>query len=401
MPQNFQKKILKNGITLLFEKRNLPIISVSITNKFGAAYEESKIKGIAHLIEHLLFTGTKTRTHEDISREIEKRGGVLNAFTTHELTSFWFKLPSEHIFSGLDILTDILLNPTFKKEKFEKEKKIILEEIKMYQDNPRTAIFQQIEKNLFEPPFGNLIIGSKETVSALQRNFVVNYFKEMYSPENYIVTLVGKADFKKVCEYLENKFKKENKKLSLQKIKKKNAHSIEKRPGIDQAHFVFALHGPLPNEKNFYTLQVLDAYLASGMSSRLFLEIREKRGLAYTVLSSIDAEKNYSTYSIYTGTTKEAIEEVKSIILQEFNNIQKMTEQNLKEAKERLIGLKRVLSEESTNVMTQLTYSELTGNALKYYQFDTKVNEVKLEEVKKLSQSLIKNYSTAIIIPDN
>src|SRR3989344_706442 len=104
--KNFFKKKLKNGMVVLFEKRELPLVSVSITNRFGGAYEKSGIKGIAHFIEHLVFTGTKTRTHEDISREIEKKGGVLNAFTAQEITSFHFKMQSEHLFSGLDILID-------------------------------------------------------------------------------------------------------------------------------------------------------------------------------------------------------------------------------------------------------------------------------------------------------
>ena len=126
----FMKRKLSNGIVVLMEKRDLPVVSLSITNKFGAAFEESEIKGIAHFIEHLVFTGTKTRSHEDISREIEKKGGILNAFTAHEATSFWFKLPSEHLFAGMDILIDMLKNPKFDEEKFEKEKKVILEEIK-------------------------------------------------------------------------------------------------------------------------------------------------------------------------------------------------------------------------------------------------------------------------------
>src|SRR3989338_7775932 len=139
---NFQKKKLKNGIIVLYEQRDLPLISLSITNRFGGAYEQSKTKGIAHFIEHLLFTGTKTRTHEQISREIEKKGGVLNAFTAHEVTSYWFKLPSEHLFSGLEILIDMLKNPVFNPEKFEKEKRVILEEIKMYHDSPQSHVFE-------------------------------------------------------------------------------------------------------------------------------------------------------------------------------------------------------------------------------------------------------------------
>lgn len=395
---NFQKKKLKNGITVIFEERDLPIVSLSITNKFGGAFEESKIKGIAHVIEHLLFTGTKTRTHEDISREIEKRGGLLNAFTAHEVTSYWFKIQSKHLFSGLDILTDMLKNPALNKEKFEKEKKVILEEIKMCHDNPHVSVHEQIEKNLYEKPFGELIIGSKETVSSLDRDFVADYFKKMYSPENFIVTIVGKADFKKVCEYLEKAFTSENKKLKIIKIKKKNAETTESRPGIDQAQFIFAIHSPLQTAPEYPALQVLNGYLAKGMSSQLFLEIREKRGLAYAITGSIEAEKNYSYYAIYVGTTKEAIKEVKQLIIQGFKDVEKMTEKDLEETKDKIIGFRKVTSEESVNVMNSLMYEELNGDANEYYKFEEKIKAVTLEQVKQLAE--IKKYSTATILPE-
>jgi predicted Zn-dependent peptidase len=350
-------------------------------------------------MEHLVFTGTKTRSHEDISREIEKKGGLLNAFTAHEVTSFWFKLPSEHLFAGLDILTDMMNNPIFDKAKFEKEKKVIIEEIKMYHDNPRLHVMDQIEKNLYEKPFGDLIIGSKETISALDRDFVANYFKENYNPENFVVTVIGDADFEKICSYLEKNFKANKSKYKVKEIKKKNAETYEERPGIDQAHFVFGAHAPLASDDRYYALQVLDAYLASGMSSRLFLEIREKRGLAYAVKSDLAAEKNYSHYIIYVGTTKEAVPEVKKLILQEFGNIKNMTEENLKEAKEMVIGLKRVTSEESSSVMNELMFAEMLGKSEEYYKYHEKINAVTLEQVKELARELAKKYSIAAIVP--
>src|SRR3989338_3780531 len=154
----FLSKKLSNGMIVNMEKRELPVVSFSISNPFGAAYEESKIKGIAHLIEHLVFTGTKTRSHEDISREIEKKGGIVNAFTAQEVTSFWFKLPAEHVFSGIDILADILQNPVFDKAKFEKEKRVVLEEIKMYHDDPSRFVHETVLENLYEKPLGEGII---------------------------------------------------------------------------------------------------------------------------------------------------------------------------------------------------------------------------------------------------
>lgn len=397
---NFQKKKLKNGITVLHERRDLPVVSFGISNPFAASHEPSEIKGIAHFIEHLLFTGTETRTHEDISREIEKRGGILNAFTAQDVTSYWFKLPSEHLFSGMDIIIDMLKNPKFDEEKFEKEKKVILEEIKMYHDMPQRHVFEKIEENLYEKPFGEGIIGSKETVSKMTRDFVKEFFSKKYSPENYIVTLVGNADFDKVCEYLENSFEICGEKIEALEIKKKNTETTEERDGIDQAHFVFAMHAPESTDEKRYTLESLHSYLASGMSSKLFLEIREKRGLAYSVRGTIHSEKNYSYYSIYVGTTKESIPEVKKLILEGFEKVSEMTEKDLEESKERLIGLKKVSSEEGVNVMNELLFEELsTGKAENNYEFEKNINKVKLEEVKSLAKEIVKKYSTAAIVP--
>ncbi|MDO8508388.1 MAG: pitrilysin family protein [Nanoarchaeota archaeon] len=397
--KDFFKKKLKNGITVVMEKRALPVVSLSISNRFGGAYEKSEIKGIAHFIEHLVFTGTKTRTHEDISREIEKKGGILNAFTSNEVTCFYFKMPSEHIFFGLDVLIDILKNPKFDKEKFEKEKKVILEEIKMYKDDPQKHVFEKIEEALFEKPLGEGVIGSEETIRKMNRDFVFDFYKKAYSPENYIVTIVGNADFEKICSYLEKNFKKENRGMREEPIKKKNAFLEVKREGIDQANFVFAMHAPLVGSKEYYVLEVLDAYLADGMSSRLFLKIREERGLAYAVKSSIVGEKNYNYYLIYAGTTKEAVPEVKKLIIEEFEKIKDMKEKDLKEAKDRIVGLRHVSKEESSRVMNELMFAELTGDAEEYYHFEEKIKKVKLDEVKKLAKSLIKEYSTASVLP--
>ena len=394
----FYKKKLKNGVTVLMEKRDLPIVSVSIANKFGGAYERSEIKGIAHVIEHLVFTGTKTRTHEDISREIEKKGGILNAFTGNEMTCFYFKLPSKHLFSGFDILVDLLKNPIFDKRKFEKEKRVILEEIKMYKDDPQKHVFELIEQALYEKPFGEGIIGNEKSVSSLERDSVFELYKMAYGG-NYIVSIVGDADFEEICSYLEKNFEKGKYDNRLIEIKKKNENIVVEREGVDQANFILAVHAPFAGNKDFYTLEVLDAYLADGMSSRLFLKIREEKGLAYAVKSSIVAEKNYSYYLIYVGTMKDNVEEVKKIILEEFGNIDKMNEKDLREAKERVIGLRKVASEDSSRVMQELLSFELVGDAKDYYKYDDIIFKVKLDDVKKLANELIKEYSTAMVLP--
>lgn len=393
----FFRRTLSNGVRVIGEVRELPVVSLSITNEFGASHETADIKGIAHVIEHMVFTGTKTRSHEDISREIEKKGGIINAFTSDSVTSFWFKLPSEHLNAGLDILTDILNNPTFDEKKFEKEKKVILEEIKMYHDAPQYHIYEKINENLYEKPFGIGVIGTKETVSNLKRNFVADYFKQKYSPENYIVTFVGKVDPEKLCAYLEKKFKRGNRNSTPQKIQMKNAKSVENRQGLDQAHYMFAIHAPLATSPDIYAFEVMDAFLANGMSSHLFLTIREARGLAYTIKSMLDAKKDYAYYAIYVGTRKEAIPEVEKLIRAGFERVKKMTPKELAEAKQRLIGLKVISREESSEVMNELMFAEIRSRAEDYYAHEQRIQKVTLEQVKKVTD--IKLFSTAAIVP--
>lgn len=402
MKKDFIKEKLPNGITLLYEKRNVPVVSIGISIPFGSAYETEEIKGAAHFLEHLLFTGTKSRSSEEISREIDSVGGIVNAFTHNQMTCFWVKMPSEYGILGLEILQDMLNNPIFPEEKFEKEKKVILEEIKMYHDDPRTHISsEQIYKNMFDSPFGSsYIIGSEKTIKELTREKIIEIYKKNYNPKNFVVSMVGDIDLESVKKFLQEKFKSGNEKMyDLIKIKKKNEESLEERSGIDQAHFLMGFHAPLPSTKEYYALQILNAYLTVGMSSKLFIEIREKRGLAYTVSGSIEAERDYSVYSIYVGTRKESLPEVKKIIIGEISNIKSMGEKDLENMKKLLIGHRKIKTEESINVMESLIYSELNSKAEEFYKYEENINNVKLAELINLSKKLIENHSSATIIP--
>ena len=395
----FEKRKLRNGITVLFEKRDLPIVCYSISNPFGGAHETSDIKGVAHLFEHLLFVGTKTRTHEDISREIEKRGGILNAFTAQDVTTYWCKLPSEHIDVAMDIIHDILKNPTFDAVKMEKEKKVVLEEIKMFHDDPERMVYELIERALYHKPFGEGIIGSAETVKSLSRNKIIEIFKENYAPEKYVVTVVGNVDIDKICLRLEKDFSPNSRLYTAIKPKRKNEHLIEERHGIQQAQLIWATHTEL-DEKTQYALEILNIYLANGMSSKLFLKIREELGLAYTVRGVIEREKSYGYYSIYAGTTLESVDKVRDLIIQGVKDVENMTEDDLIEARERLIGLRKVSTEESINTMQKLIFEEIgSGKAEGYYNFEKELKKIKLSDIKILAKNLVKEYSTAMVLP--
>src|SRR3989344_4156525 len=165
-PEFFRKK-LDNGITVIFEKRQVPVVAIASSVKFGAQYESADIKGISHFLEHLVFKGTKKRTVQEIPKEIESKGGIINAFTGEEITSYWNKLPSRYFELGADITRDLALNPLFEKKALERERKVILEEIKMYHDNPTTHIIEKAKEMLYKKPFSMSIAGDAKTVSKL------------------------------------------------------------------------------------------------------------------------------------------------------------------------------------------------------------------------------------------
>jgi predicted Zn-dependent peptidase len=394
---NFYRKKLDNGLTVLFEPRNLPVVTSSVTMKIGSEYEQEALKGISHFIEHLVFKGTKNRTQEQITGEIEKIGGVVDAFTSEEITCFWNKLSAKHLHLGIDIASDLALNPLFSAEELERERKVILEEIKMNNDNPQAYVIRKIKGLLYEKPFGMFIAGSNETMTKMKREDILKYYKN-YSSNNMILTVLGKADFDEICKLGEKTFPKMKKDIDEIKPVLKNGEKIEKRKGMDQANIVLAYHVPTLQEKNRYASEAMHVILSEGMSCRLFQEIREKRGLAYAIKGFLQQDKNYGYEMIYVGTTKENYGEVKSLILEEIKKLQKLENRDFEEAKEQLIGLRQVTSENSEDVMIELISEENAGNAEEYYKYEDKINNLKLEDVRKMAK--LKGYSFFALLPE-
>lgn len=392
----FHRKKLDNGITVIFEKRKAPVVAVAGSVKFGAQYEKEDAKGISHFIEHLVFKGTKKRTVQEIPKEIESKGGIINAFTGEEITGYWNKLPSKYFKLGADIVIDLVLNPLFDKNALERERRVILEEIKMYHDNPGTHVLEKIKEMLYEKPFNMPIAGSAKTVSKLSRQSVVELFKSIYSTNNMIFSVVGNTSWSKVLEQA-RRFPKINKKINLIPIIPKNGELIEKRKGIDQAHEILGFHMPELIDKNRYAAEIFDCILGDGMSSRLFQEVREKRGLCYAVKTSLEQSKDYSYEIIYVGTVKEKIKEVKRVVLKEIKKLKELNKSDFDEVKERLIGLRQISKEKCDSTMIELLLEEIGGDAGNYYKYEDKINSVKLKQVKELSK--LKGYSFVALVP--
>ena len=393
----FHREKLDNGIIVIFEKRNNSVVAVASSVKFGAQYETKDIKGISHFVEHLVFKGTKKRKVDEIPREIESKGGILNAFTAEEITCYWNKLPSKYFKLGADISRDLVLNPLFDNEPLERERRVVLEEIKMYHDNPSAHVLEKIKEMLYESPFNMSIAGTSDSVSSLSRKKIIDLFNSIYSTNNMIFSVVGNTSWEDVLEE-SKKFPKTTKQIKPISIVEKNGELIEKRKGIDQAHMVLGFHTPKIIDKNRYAAEILDSILGGGMSSRLFQEIREKRGLCYAVKSSLQQSKDYSYEIIYVGTVKEKIREIKEIILKEINKLKELKQSDLDEIKERLIGLREISKEKCDSTMIDLLQEEIGGNAENYYKYEEEIGKIKLKNMNEVIK--LKGFSFVALVPN-
>lgn len=395
---DFYRQKLSNGVTVLFEKRKLPVVSIIGAVPFGSGYEKQEVKGIAHFVEHMVFKGTKNKNLYQIKEPIEKAGGILNAFTIREETAYWAKLPSKHIEKGMDIIFDMMLNPIFDKVEMEKERKVVLEEMKMYQDNPLSFVYDKIEELLFKKPFGTKIIGMEETLKKIvQKNMFETH--NIYCPENMVVAVVGNSDFDKIKE-LVLKFipKKQGIKINNPKVEYANGQFIEKRKNIQQASIAFGFHAPSMTEKLRYAAEVFNTALGVGYCSRLYEEIREKRGLAYSAHSYYDHEKSFGEIIARIGTTKEKVKEIKEIVLKEISKLQNIEKKEFEEVKERLIGSFELKNEESDATACSLIAEEFAGNAENHYKYIDFISSVTLDDFKKVGK--IKDYSFVALLPE-
>jgi predicted Zn-dependent peptidase len=395
-----KRKVLNNGMTILFEKREIPVVSVAFAIRAGGINEDPKEKGISHFIEHMLYKGTPKRNSKQIAEQIENNGGELNGFTSEEVTAFWCKMPSKHINIALEVLADIIKNPLFDKKEFEKERKVIFEEIKMYHDNPALYVFYEIQELLYDGTMKINLAGTVETINSITREKIVKKFKELYQPNNMVFCVVGDADFDELVEFAEKNFG--NQKAYVPKVKFNliNESKTEERKGVDQANLIFAYHVPLSNDTKNYAAIVLNSLMAGGMSSRLFDEIREKRNLAYVIKGDTNINKNFAYNIIYVGTMRNNVDKVKKLILEEFEKVSKEIEsKEIEKIKEKLIGNYQISMEDSEEQMTNLLSSEIQGNAEDFYKFEENISKVKLEDVKELAKKATKKFSFFALVP--
>lgn len=394
MEAEFSRTELENGMTVLVERRQLPLFSCLLAVRAGAAHEPEREKGVAHYLEHCLFQGTETRSSEQLSAAVEKKGGTLNGFTAEELTAFWVRLPSQHLELGLELLGDMLFHPAFEEERLEKEKKVVLEEVKMVRDHPRSHVLGKIKSLLYEKPFGVEVLGKVETVRRLSRSSLLSFLKKYSRP---VLSVVGKVDPEEVVELARRYLPFPRRPEPGIRVRRRRGERVERRRELRQAHLALGFHTPTLRDRGRYALQSFLAVLADGASSRLFQEIRDRRGLAYEVSAHLNLGRNYGYAVLYAGTEPGKAEEVRGLMLSEIKKMRELDWGELEEAKEQLIGQHRLMAENSYRVALALVYEELAGSAEEFYRYEERISELKLEEVRELGR--LEDYSYFLLLP--
>jgi len=399
---NFQKKTLKNGLrVILAPMENTETATFMVLVGVGSRYETKNISGVSHFLEHMFFKGTKSRPKlGQVHRDLDRIGASHNAFTSKETTGFWVKSSAKDFGVGLGIVSDILLEPLFKKEEIEKERGVILQEISMYEDEPRRKVWEVLENVLYgDNPIGWDIVGTKESVNKIRRKNILDYRTKNYLSKNMVVIATGNIDTKKVFNEIEKRFSKTKK--GKNKLAKK-IKIVQKSPRVkvinkdsDQAHLALALRAYDMFDEKRYALNLLAIMLGGNMSSRLLMEIREKLGLAYYVFAFGDQYTDCGYLGIGAGVAHEKLEKtVKKI--GEISKLLKrkgVSRNELKFAKSFLRGQMAMKLETSDDVASFCASQEL------FYKKILQPEDI-LKKIEKISQSDILSVVKEVFNPN-
>ena len=362
----YRKTVLENGLRVITEAwPHTEAASVGIWVRTGSRDERPEENGLSHFIEHLVFKGTRRRSALDIVREIESVGGTINAFTAKEYTCFHAKVLDKDLPLALDVLCDLLTEPLFDPVELEKERMVILQEIKMADDVPDDHIYDLFHRSFWgDHPLGLPIIGTKETVSSFSREQIEGFFRRRYTPERMIVAAAGHIEHEEVVREVEKR---------LGSIPPSDDHRPEPRAEggkggvgveyreLEQVHLCLGVRGIPYAHPNRFAGYVLHTILGGNMSSRLFQEIREKRGLTYSVYSFMNSYRDSGVLGVYAGTTKEELDEVIDLILRELRRMKagEIEEREVQVAKEYLKGNMVLALESSDGRMSRLAKNEI------------------------------------------
>jgi predicted Zn-dependent peptidase len=395
------KKTLKNGLRVVtIPMKDNPTVTVLVLVEAGSKYENKKVNGISHFLEHMCFKGTVKRPKAiDISKELDALGSQYNAFTAQEYTGYYAKSDAKHFSKIFDVISDIYLNSTFPEIEMEKEKGVIIEEINMYEDMPQRHVQDLLMKLLYgDQPAGWNIAGEKKNILKMKRNDFVDYKKDHYLPEATVLVVAGQVTEKGVMGEVNKIFGevtrgKKKGKLKVEEIQKKPEALISFKK-TDQTHFVLGVRSYGLFDKKNAALGVLGVILGGGMSSRLFQKLREEMGVGYYVRAYNDAYTDHGFFQISAGVDNKRIDEVIKAILDECNKLkkEKISSEELEKVKEYIVGNMKLSLESSDDIANFYGGQELLKHELKNVEEKSEeIRKVTADQIQDLAKEIFKN----------
>jgi len=395
----YKKTKLGNAVRVItYAMPKMKSVSIGIWINVGGRFESVESKGISHYLEHLVFKGTKIYSYRKLKESIEGKGGSLNGFTAEEMTCFLVKLPSEYLDLGLDVLSDMVINPLIPHEEVEKERFVILEELKMYRDLPQSYVYELLDELLWPRQLlGMSIIGTVESINSINQKKLRLFKENYYTPANIVISIAGALNHESCVEKIEKKFSL-LKKLELNTFSKVIEADTGPKSNIfykdtEQTHIALGFHGFDREHPLRYAQSLLHVILGGNMSSRLFNEVREHRGLAYEIGTQVKRFKDTGAFLVHAGIDNKKINQAVELILKELNKIKDelVTQDELKRAKEFFLGQLEMALEDTMEYM--LWIGEATVSLDKAYYLEEivkSINKLKREDLQKAALYLFK-----------
>ncbi|MAV82244.1 MAG: peptidase M16 [Pelagibacteraceae bacterium] len=392
-------KKLSNGITLITDfVDTVETISVGMWIKVGARNENDNNNGVAHLLEHMAFKGTKNRTALEIAQEVEMIGGHVNAYTSREITAYYMKVLKEDIKTSVDIISDILQFSSFDKKELDRERGVILQEIGMYLDTPDDLVFDKWQETAYpNQPMGRSILGKTEIIKNIQREEVSGFMNDFYNPEKMVFSVSGNFNEKEVIGLVEEKFNFLPKGTSNYSPKSNyEGGDFRQNKELEQVNLILGFKGVDYFSDLYYATALYSTVLGSGMSSRLFQEIREKRGLVYSISSYSSSFTDSGVFGIYAGTGSEEIKELIPVLCDQLNiHTSSFTPDELKRAKAQfksslLMGKESTSVRARSNATQKLLYNRIIDDEERM----KKINAITLEDLEKARLNIIQSPLT-------
>ena len=389
-----RRETLANGLRLVTEAMpHVRSVSIGVWLTRGSRHEPADHAGIAHFVEHMLFKGTTTRSAEDIAQQVDSIGGQLDAFTSKEYAGYYVKVLDEHLPLAMDILTDLVSHPIFAPEDIEREKKVVLEEIKMVEDTPDDLVHEIFSEAYWNGhPLGRPILGTPASVSALDQPTLQHYFHDAYVAGNFVVVAVGNLEHDRVKALVEAAFSATPSQGSaiVDDVPVVMPTVEIRQKDLEQSHVCLGTVGLPQNHPDRYAAYALNTVLGGSMSSRLFQNVREKRGLAYAVFSSMSSYQDVGALSIYAGCGNEAVGELIDVVISEIRRLKQepFPDDELRRAKDHLKGSLMLNLESTSSRMSHHARQEIyKDRADTLDEMIAAIEQVSIADLQRLSQT--------------